>query len=225
MQPYRAVLVGATGAVGSALVAELLASEACVEVRVLARRPLAHEHSKLIQRTFDLGADLEKLEAETAQAAQGCEVAFCTLGVGQPRKQSREAVWRVDVDCVAAFARGARAAGVSRLCLLSSVQPESASRSWYMRLKQGAEAAVLAAGLPHAAFFRPSLLVTEEIRYGLQDRLTQALFPLIQWALPSRFHGIRVEDLARAMRLYAEAGDEAPVSILQYADFAELLKS
>jgi uncharacterized protein YbjT (DUF2867 family) len=39
--PYRALVVGATGAVGSALVAELLASPRCQEVLTLTRRPLA----------------------------------------------------------------------------------------------------------------------------------------------------------------------------------------
>jgi hypothetical protein len=48
------------------------------------------------------------------------------------------------------------------------------------------------------------MLVTREIRDGLQDRLAQALFPLVAPLLPKRYHQIRVEDLAHAMRTNAE---------------------
>ena len=40
METYRAVVIGATGAVGSALVRDLLASPRCAEVTALARRPV-----------------------------------------------------------------------------------------------------------------------------------------------------------------------------------------
>jgi uncharacterized protein YbjT (DUF2867 family) len=40
MDRYRAIVVGATGAIGSALVRELLASPRCEGVTALARRPV-----------------------------------------------------------------------------------------------------------------------------------------------------------------------------------------
>jgi hypothetical protein len=67
--------------------------------------------------------------------------------------------------------------------------------------------------------------VTREIRYGLQDRVTQALFPRVSWLLPSRYHEIRVEDLGRAMRINAERPGKDGVEILHYAEFVEMLRS
>jgi hypothetical protein len=67
--------------------------------------------------------------------------------------------------------------------------------------------------------------VTRDIRYSLQDRITQAVFPRVSWALSSRWHEIRVEDLARATRVNAERppGDTA-VEVLHYDDFVALLR-
>ena len=91
-------------------------------------------------------------------------------------------------------------------------------------MPQGAaEAAVISAGIPRTSLFRPSLLVTQEIRYGLQDRLTQALFPIISPVLPSRFCEITVEQLGRAMRLNAERESGSGVEVLHYSECMRLL--
>ncbi|MEA2571630.1 MAG: hypothetical protein QOI24_3631 [Acidobacteriota bacterium] len=218
----RAIVIGATGAVGSSLVRELLASPRVEYVVTLTRRPVDFgPQPKLVSRVIDL-ADIER---ETTDAALGCDTAFCTMGVGQPRKLSKEEVRRVDVEYAAAFARGARAGGVRHISLLSSVGANSKASSFYLWLKGEAEAGVVAAGIARTSLFRPSLLVTKEIRYGLQDRLTQALFPPISHLLPARFHPIAVEDLGRAMRINAERDAPDGVEILQYPQFAALLKS
>jgi uncharacterized protein YbjT (DUF2867 family) len=229
MDTYRAVVIGATGAVGSSLVRDLLASPRCAEVVALARRPVqifdgVAGQEKLRQRVIDM-SQAGSIERETAEAARGAEVAFCTMGVGQPRKMAKDEVWKIDVDFAAAFARGARSAGARHISLLSSVGADANASSFYLRLKGAAEQGVAAAGIPRVSLFRPSLLVTREIRYGLQDRVTQAVFPRISWLLPSRYHEIRVEDLGRCMRINAERPGKDGVEILHYAEFVELLRS
>lgn len=220
----RAIVLGATGAVGSALVRELLAVPDWIEVTALVRRPTdrfdaLEGRSKLILKV----TSMDQLESAAAAAGRGCTVAFSTLGVGQPRKVAREEFWRVDVGYTAMFAQGCRAAGILHFSLLGAVGADPTSRSYYLKTKGRAEEAVKAQRFKRASFFRPSLLVTREIRYGLQDRITQAVFPRISRFLPARFHEIRVEDLARAMRLNAERPPTAPVEVLEYPQVAALL--
>ena len=43
---------------------------------------------------------------ETVDVAKGCDAAFCTLGLGQPRKAPKEEFWQVDVEWAGAFAAG-----------------------------------------------------------------------------------------------------------------------
>ena len=230
--PCHAVVLGATGAVGAALVRELLQSERWATVTTFGRRAPealletieAARRSRVRSHVVDMSsleADVERILVAAGGAAGSA--GFCTLGVGQPRKVPREEVWRVDVGYAGAFARACRAAGVGHMSLLSSVSADAASRNYYLRVKGSAEAAVTAAGCPRTSLFRPSLLVTKELRYGLQDRVSQWLLPKLSPLLPSRFHEIRVEDLARAMRVNAERPAAAAVEILHWKEFMQLL--
>jgi uncharacterized protein YbjT (DUF2867 family) len=224
--PYGAVVIGATGAVGSALVGELLASPECTRITALVRRSVdTWRGSPGVAKLRLEVIDFTSLEAETARLAPGHEAAFCTMGVGQPRKVTAEEHWRVDVEYAGQFARGARGAGVRHISLLSSVGANASSRSRYLRVKGTAEAAVIGAGIPRTSLFRPSLLVTPNARYGLQDRVTQALFPIVSPLLPSRFSEIRVQDLARAMRMNAEGPGGPGVEVLHYSECMRFLVS
>jgi uncharacterized protein YbjT (DUF2867 family) len=232
----RAVVRGATGAVGSALLRELLAAPAWAAATAVVRRSTtafadAPGAEKLAVRVVamdepaalerDTAAALADLARSDVPGAGTPDVAFCTLGVGQPRKVSPAEHRRVDVDLVVAFARACRAAGVAHFSLLTSVGADAASRNRYLKVKGDVEAAVRALGFPRVSFVRPSLLVTRELRYGLQDLVTQWIVPKLSPLLPSKYHEIRVEDLARAMRLDAERG--AGPEALEYPELSELL--
>jgi uncharacterized protein YbjT (DUF2867 family) len=219
---YRAIVIGATGAVGGSLVRTLLASRACEGVIALTRRPIESATGDKLRVHV---IDLERLEEAAAALGSDCSVAFCTMGIGQPRKVSFDEFWRVDVEYAGAFARGAAAAGVQHISLLSSVGANAGSRNPYLRAKGAAEQAVEGAGMVRTSLFRPSLLVTRHIRYGFQDRVTQAVFPIFQPILPARYHSVRVEDLGRAMCINAEVPGTPGVEVLEYPEFVRVLRT
>lgn len=211
---------------GSVLVRELLADRACATVTILTRRAVGAFSGvpgadKLTQRVMDM----DRVELQGRESAAGCDAAFCTMGVGQPRKVSRREFWKVDVEYAGAFARACHAARVRHMSLLTSVGANPGSRAYYLRAKGTVEAVYRALGFERLSLFRPSLLVTREIRYGLQDWVTQLVFPRVSGMLPLRYHEIRVEDLARAMRLNAERKAVAPVEVLHYQEMRALLRS
>src|SRR5215218_2041968 len=99
----RAVVMGATGAVGSQVVTGLLRSRA-FDVMTLGRR--AAGTPGVTEHVVDVGrAD----SYEALLAGQDC--AFCTLGIGQASKVSREELWRVDYHANLDFAAACRRQG------------------------------------------------------------------------------------------------------------------
>lgn len=207
------------------MVRALLRSPRCSHVVALVRRPLdafaaapGREKLRLVQ------VDFADLEAATLTHGAGCAAAFCTVGIGQPRKVPAAEFWKVDVEYAGAFARGAARAGVRHVSLLSAVGANENSRNRYIRTKGKAEAAVIAAGAPRTSIFRPSVLMTDQLRYGLQDRLTQALTPLVAPLVPRRFHHIHVNDLGLAMQRNAERPGSEGVEYLYYPEYAALLR-
>jgi uncharacterized protein YbjT (DUF2867 family) len=225
---YQAVVIGATGAVGSALLRELLASPHCASVTALVRRKVGIFDALPGRDKLKVALiDFAKIAAETQKNCAKNAIVFCTMGIGQPRKISFEEFWQVDVEYARDFAQGAAAGGARHISLLSSVGANAQSRNKYLQVKGAAEQAVRDANIAKTSLFRPSVLATKDIRYGLQDRLTQSFYPLISPFLPSQYHQIGVEDLAKAMRKNAENNDldssENKLEILHYKDFKRLM--
>ena len=214
---YKAIVIGATGAVGTALVRELLASDQCTGVVIALRR--AVDTFGTPEKLTTTLVDMDHLERDITAAAAGCDAAFCTMGVGQPTKVPKDELWRVDVEYAAAFARGCRAAGVRSISLLSSVGAKLGAKAHYFHVKGSAEKAVTDPGFDRVSLFRPSVIATPEARYGTGDRILQWTMPKMSWMLPKRLHEVRVDELARAMRLNAERPASAKIEVLHYSDF------
>lgn len=219
-----AVVLGGTGAVGSSVVRALLAGDVWRRVTVLVRRPDALSELKdprLERRVVDV---LDP--GQYAGFLPGHGVAFCTLGIGEPSKVSKEEFRRVDLDGTAAFAAACKRAGVTHFSLLTAVGANSRSRIYYTWLKGQVEERVKAEGFPRASFFRPSLLVTPTNRYGLIQGVFLAVFPFVDPVLVgplSRFRSIKVSELGKAMVRHAERPG-AGVETLEWKEFQAVLK-
>src|SRR5580658_5906949 len=162
---FRAIVIGGTGQVGSAVVQALLAESACREVAMVTRKPVViADPARLRNIVMDTGAaDFEMRVAALAKeiVARGDRVsAVSCVGVGSGSSQwSEEQLKQLEVGVVGAFARGVRQAGVAQFCLLSAVGANAGSRIKYARIMGLKEAAIRAVNFPRLAIFRPGIIV------------------------------------------------------------------
>ena len=157
----KAVLIGATGAVGKDLLLALLKDERYTEVTAFARRALGVEHPKLREHTIDFDAP-----ATWQELVKG-DVLFSTLGTSLKQAGSKEAQRHIDYDYQLAFAKAARANGVKSLVLLSSIGADSKSSIFYLRLKGELDDAVQCLGFDSLTIMRPpSLIRAKSKRFG-----------------------------------------------------------
>lgn len=150
----KAVLIGATGAVGRDLLHLLLADEQYQTVTILVRREPDLSHPKLT--THLIRFDYPE---EWAPYLAGADVAFSCLGTTLHDAGSPSAQHQVDYGYQWEFARAARQAGVPQFVLVSSIGADSRSRSFYLRMKGQLEESVQALDFPRLVIARPPMLI------------------------------------------------------------------
>jgi uncharacterized protein YbjT (DUF2867 family) len=161
-QNFAAILLGGTGQVGGAAVAELLAIPQCREVVMITRRPTA-VRSRVRNFVLDTGAaDFAESTAALARKvlSQGPVSAVSCVGVGSgSRRWSEEELQRLEIGVVGAFARGCHSAGIAQFCLLSAVGSTARSRFRYVRIMGMKEDTVRNVGFTRLAIFRPGIII------------------------------------------------------------------
>jgi uncharacterized protein YbjT (DUF2867 family) len=191
-----AVVAGANGLVGRALLRVLADSGHYARVVALTRRPLSFEAPRLVNRILrpeGFEADLKGLV---------CHEAFCCLGSTRAAAGSDAAFRAVDHDLVLRFAQFARAAGAQSLAVVSSVGADPSASSFYLRVKGETEAALQAQGWKTLHILQPGLLLgarrewrTLEVAGGVLMRLAN---PLLR-GNSARWRAIEAADVAAAM--------------------------
>jgi uncharacterized protein YbjT (DUF2867 family) len=160
-QDFATIVLGGTGQVGGAAVAELLKLPDCREVVMVTRKPIA-ARSRVRNVVLDTGAaDFAERTAGVAREvlSQGTASAVSCVGVGSgSMRWSEEELQRLELGVVGAFARGCRDAGIAQFCLLSAVGSTSGSRFRYVRVMGMKEDNLRSVGFPRLAIFRPGII-------------------------------------------------------------------
>lgn len=155
--PRSAVVAGATGLIGRALVECLSQTNMPFSyVSALVRRKGAGFRSA---RVREVEVDYRHLADATPHLA--ATDAFCCLGTTIKKAGSKEAFEEVDLTFVRSFARYARLAGARRFYLISAVGANPESLVFYSRVKGEAERAVSIEPFEGVCLIRPSLLLGE----------------------------------------------------------------
>ena len=194
--PRTALVAGANGLTGNALVRLLLRSSDYARVQALTRRPLPLEHPRLANRILKY----EELVARLAGTR--CDDAFCCLGAaGGPRAAAAD-LRQVDLELALAFARAAKAAGATRLVVLSAAGAVPGARSNFLRVKGELEAALRELKYPALDILQPGLVVGERAGGGATETLRQVVAPLVNLVMLGKLEESRWipgTDLAAAM--------------------------
>ncbi|HEY3704201.1 MAG TPA: NAD-dependent epimerase/dehydratase family protein [Terracidiphilus sp.] len=191
---FAAIILGGTGQVGSAAVAELLSLPQCRQVVMVTRKPIAAP-PRVRNVVLDTGAaDFADRTAALAREvlSQGPASAISCVGVGSgSMRWSEEQLKQLELGVVGAFARGCRDAGIVQFCLLSAVGSTARSRFRYVRVMGMKEDTVRAIGFTRLAIFRPGIIVG--------NSHTPAWAGWLGNLVPGRYGNIRQQILGRSI--------------------------
>ena len=195
--PRTALLAGATGLVGRALLALLLDNAHYHGVHVLLRRtsaPIpAHPRLKIHE------VDFARLPATLPTV----DDVYIALGTTIKVAGSEAAFRHVDFDFVVKTALAAKGGGAKRLAVVSAIGADPKSRIFYNRVKGEMEAAVANLGYESVVIAEPSLLLGDRAALGQPARSgeswAQRLAAPLGWLVPRDVRPIPAAAVAAAL--------------------------
>ncbi|MHB8633313.1 MAG: NAD(P)H-binding protein [Thermoplasmatota archaeon] len=195
---YTAMLLGATGNVGGQILRLLVQSPRCRKVIVVTRRSVPELANPKVEQVV---VNMDSFEGELGPHAKGVDIALAAFGVGKgSAMMTDEEVRKVEVTFPTAFASAAKRGGARVLAMMSAAGANSKASIKYVRNLGDKEKGSEELKFGFVGLYRPGVILGNSNTPVALGRL----MPLVHWALPSRFHSIHKNDLARAMVAQSE---------------------
>lgn len=167
---YKAILAGASGLIGSALLPILLQQPEYEEVTILVRHTLPIEHEKLVQ----VKVDFSRLD-KYSDSISGHAI-FCCLGSTRKKTPDLREYRKIDHDYPLQLAQAGLKNGIRQYHLVSSLGADASSSNFYLKLKGETEQDIKNTGVPCLHIYQPSLLTGDR----KEKRAGEGLF---NWAM------------------------------------------
>ena len=150
----KVLVLGATGMVGTQLVAQLNLDDSISEVICLVRRPVQIEGLKSTVHMVDF-MNIERHK----DCFDSVTAIFCCIGTTMKQAGSRDAFQIVDHYIPMVTARLAKELGIESFFLISSGGANERSRFFYLHVKGLLESDLTKMNFDQLVIFRPGLLV------------------------------------------------------------------
>ena len=149
----RAIILGATGAIGKDLVQELINDDTIEQIAIFVRRDPGINNEKVTTHIVDFDqSDKWRL------SVQG-DVVFSCMGTTRKAAGSKENQYKIDYTYQYNFAKIAAEQGVPSFVLVSAAMANANSPLFYTRIKGELEEAIKQLPFQHISILRPPALI------------------------------------------------------------------
>lgn len=202
---FKAVLAGATGLIGSELLAILLIEPNYDQILVITRKSTGASHPKLKELIIDFD-DLDKY----ADQINGHAI-FCCLGTTRNKTPDKNIYRKIDHDYPVKLAQLGAKNGVVQYHLISAIGANSKSSNYYTRFKGETEEDIKQSGIKSIHIYQPSLITGDRKEFRLMEKifvgLSFVINPLLIGGL-KKYRSIPAKTIARAMFNQSIKNDE-----------------
>lgn len=191
-----ALVIGATGLVGTTLVNKLLVNRDYDKVVVLVRRKLSFTHQKLDEYVINF----DNLEEEFPNV--NVDDVYCCMGTTIKKAKTKDNMYKIDVEYPLAVAKVAKERGLKHYILISSIGANAQSMFFYTRIKGELEEQLQELDLPKLTILQPSFLVGKRKEKRINEKVFIHLYSGCSKVLPNTVKnklGIEVYKVADAM--------------------------
>lgn len=194
MDQQIAIVIGATGLVGSSLVQLLLKDDRFSRVKILTRRTTGINHSKLEEHIINFDAP-----KQWKHLVKG-DVLFSALGTTLKLAGSKEAQYKIDHNYQFAVAQSAAQNDVPVYVLISAAMANEHSKMFYTRMKGELERDIIQLPFKYIHIIQPGMLVGDRIENRPFEKIgTPFLQFLNKLAIAKKQKPIHASIVAQAM--------------------------
>lgn len=156
-----AAVFGCTGAVGSQILATLLATDTFSSVKTISRR-LPNAQSPKLQALRE--GDISKWDGMISSLSPKPSMVFNAVGTMRATAGGIQNQWKIDHDLCIDIAKAAKEVGVKTYVFISSAGTRGFLSSYvpYSKMKIGVEDAIRNLDFEHAIILRPGLIIGRE---------------------------------------------------------------
>ena len=207
----KALVIGATGAVGKDLVQRLIEDSSVERVDIFVRREVKIPAAKVVAHVVDFD------HPETWADQLKGDVLFSCMGTTIKAAGTQEAQWKVDYTYQYDAAKAAKANGVPTFVLVSAIGANPKSKVFYTRMKGELDDAVQKLGFEGCFILRPPSLIRKGTdRFGEKAGIV-AIRAFNTIGLMRNFTPMPTEAVAAAMIRLAKSGRKG-VEIIESQD-------
>ena len=187
----KAVLIGATGLIGSHFLNDLKDNDD-LQIHVITRRKIDHLEQKgfIGQSVYDL-KDLQAIRPLIK-----ADILISTFGTTIRNAGSQDEFVRVDHDIPLQISKMAKEEGCKTMILVSSVGADSGSKYFYTRMKGLLEEAIKDLEFETFHIIRPSLLLGNRNEFRLGEYLSKCIMGPLVFMVPWQYRPIHVGTVA-----------------------------
>ena len=211
-----AVIIGATGLVGSTLVKQLLDNPTYLKVVLLLRKPLNIRHSKLIQEVINF----DKIDASKIVG----DDLFCAMGTTLAKAGSKENQYKIDCTYPYEIGKIAKVNGVKQFILVSSAGANFESSNFYLRTKGDLEKKIQSIGFQNFVSIRPSMLLGDRQESRLGEKIGKVAFSLLSplmFGSLRKYRSVEASDVAKSMQRFANQ----ELSGVKYVEYDDIMNA
>jgi uncharacterized protein YbjT (DUF2867 family) len=203
----QAIVLGATGLVGTALLHQLLEDNSYGTVKIFTRRSTNMRHPKIEEHIVNFD------EPHTWKHLVTGDVLFSAFGTTLKKAGSKEAQYRIDYTYQYNTAKAAAENGVPTYILISAAGSSANSPVFYSKMKGELERDVKELTFEHIHILRPGLLSGSRPEPRAMEKVADVMLQAVS-AIPGlhSLKPIKSYVLARAMR-HAALDETTPLKI------------
>jgi len=217
MNNKTALIFGSTGLIGNLLLEEIVLSDSYSGVKIFVRQPIGISVAKVEEFTVDfsnIGTFSKQIKGDDL---------FICLGTTIKKAGSVRKMEEIDRDLPIKIAAMARANGVKKIAVVSSIGASAYSKNYYLRIKGEMELEILKINFENIAIVRPSMLLGErkEKRTGeIVGKIVMKTFKPLLIGKMKKYRGIHGRDVAKAMIAILQ---KEPVKTVYESDELQLI--